>query len=108
MRLSTLLMLVPACVIAAMIAVANRGEVAFALVPFVPADAGFTFAMPLFLLVFLVFIAGVLVGAVTVALQRARRRMARRPTDDDVARAMMAQAAAQKTTSTTAAERVES
>ena len=91
-----------------MIAVANREEVAFALVPFVPADAGFTFAMPLFLLVFLVFIAGVLVGAVTVALQRARRRMARRPTDSDIARAMMADAASTAAQTSASQERVKS
>ena len=92
MRFSTLLLLVPACVIAAMIAVANREEIAFTLVPFVPVDAGFTFVMPLFLLVFVVFVLGVLVGGATVALQRARRRGRRRISDADIARAMITSA----------------
>ncbi|HXD50720.1 MAG TPA: hypothetical protein VN689_02435 [Burkholderiales bacterium] len=95
MRFSTLVLLVPACVVAAMIAVANREETAFTLVPFVPRDAGFTFAMPLFLLVFAAFILGVLVGAVTVALTRANRRARRRLSDQDIARAMMTTAAQQ-------------
>jgi hypothetical protein len=103
MRLSTLALLVPACVIAAMIAVANPEKIAFTLVPFVPRDAGFTFVMPLFLLVFAAFMVGVLVGAVTVALGRARRRGKRRPSDNDIARAMVATAAEQPS-----AERVKS
>ena len=90
MRLSTLVLLVTVSVIAAMIAVANREEIAFALVPFVAPDAGFTFVMPLFLLVFAAFLLGVFVGAITVALGRARRRGRRRLSDADIARAMVA------------------
>ena len=89
MKLSTLVLLVPVSLIAAMIAVANRADVAFTLVPFLPQDSGFTFVMPLFLLVFAAFLIGVVVGAVTVALSRARRRGRRRVSENDVAKAMM-------------------
>ncbi|HXI99840.1 MAG TPA: hypothetical protein VNH44_01375 [Micropepsaceae bacterium] len=78
MRLSTLLVLVPVAVIAATLGVANREEVVFKLDPFAPQDSAYAFVMPLFLLVFLSFLLGVLVGAATIALRHGRRARAKR------------------------------
>jgi uncharacterized integral membrane protein len=71
MKLWTLLAGVPVAVIAAVLAVANREEVAFKLDPFGSGDS-VAFVMPLFLLVFLSFLLGVLVGGATIALRRGR------------------------------------
>ncbi len=76
MRVSTILVMLPVAVIASVLAVANREEVAFRLDPFA-AGTGTALVMPLFLLVFASFVFGVLVGAATVALKRARTRRQR-------------------------------
>ena len=76
MKLSTLLLLVPVSVLAALFAVANRGEVVVRLDPFAPAGIAFSLAMPLYLLVFATLLTGVLMGGASVALARglARRK----------------------------------
>jgi uncharacterized integral membrane protein len=78
MRASTAILLILAIVAAAVLAVANRAPVTFSFDPFsdVPALA---FSLPLFLLVFIVFLAGVIMGGATVALRGLRRRPALRP-----------------------------
>jgi uncharacterized integral membrane protein len=72
-------MLVPAVIAAAIIAVANREIVVFRLDPFSTAHPALAFAMPLYLLVFLALLLGVLLGGITVALRRAGLRRAARP-----------------------------
>ena len=72
MKLSTLIAIVPIAALAALFAVANRQEVVVTLDPF--AKGQLSFAMPLYLLVFLVLLAGVLLGGATVALSRGRAR----------------------------------
>jgi hypothetical protein len=72
-RLSTLVLLIPAALIAAVIAIANRGIVVFRLDPFSSEHPAVAFAMPLYLLVFLALLFGVILGGATVALSRARR-----------------------------------
>jgi uncharacterized integral membrane protein len=76
MRSSTLFVLVPVAVIAAILAVANRQPVTFRLDPFAADNSAVVFVMPLFLLVFLSFLIGVLVGGATMGLRH--RRTARR------------------------------
>jgi uncharacterized integral membrane protein len=76
MKLSTVFVTVPVAVIATVLAVANRQDVVFKLNPFaqIGADA---VVMPLFLLVFLSFLLGVVVGGTTMALRsglHARRK----------------------------------
>jgi uncharacterized integral membrane protein len=69
--------LVPVAVIAAILAVANRQQVMFRLDPFAADNSAVVFVMPLFLLVFISFVIGVLVGGATIALrhrQTARRK----------------------------------
>jgi MFS superfamily sulfate permease-like transporter len=73
MKLSTLLVFVPVAAVSAILAVANREEVAFRIDPFAAGDSAAAFVMPLFLLVFLSFLLGVLVGGTTIALRRGRK-----------------------------------
>ena len=77
MKLSTLIVIVPIAVLAALFAVANRQEVVVTLDPFAKGQSALSFAMPLYLLVFLVLLAGVLLGGATVALSRGRSRQKR-------------------------------
>ena len=88
MKLSTLLVLVPVAVIAAILAVANREEVVFKLDPFAADDSAVAFVMPLFLLVFLSFLLGVLVGGATIALRRAAHARRKRIAASDIANAL--------------------
>jgi len=77
MKFSTLIVLIPVAVIAALFAVANRQEVFVKLDPFAKGDNGLTLAMPLYELAFVAFILGVLLGGVVLSLNRglnARRR----------------------------------
>ena len=77
MKYSTLFVLVPIAVLAALFAVANRQEVVVTLDPLARAEAALTVAMPLYLLVFLALFAGVLLGGATVALNRGTARRKR-------------------------------
>ena len=76
MKLSTVFLAVPVAAIATIVAVANRQDVTFKLNPF--SDGGpDAVVMPLFLLVFLSFLLGVLVGGTTIAVRsglKARRK----------------------------------
>jgi uncharacterized integral membrane protein len=76
MKLSTVFLTVTVAVIATIVAVANRQDVTFKLNPF--SDGGpDAVVMPLFLLVFLAFLLGVLVGGTTIAIRsglKARRK----------------------------------
>ena len=72
MKISTFLVVVPVVVVATVVAVANREAVVFSLDPF-SAEPGLAVALPLYLLVFLTFFLGVVLGGVTVWWRRARR-----------------------------------
>ena len=84
------MVLVPVAAVAAALAVANREPVAFQIDPFA---SGAALVMPLFLLVFLSFLLGVLVGAATMALKRGRTARRRRAAASDIATAMAMEAA---------------
>jgi uncharacterized integral membrane protein len=71
-KISTLLLAVPVIVVAGVIAVANREEVTFSLDPFALETPSLSFSVPLFLLVFLSFFAGVLLGGLVAALRRSK------------------------------------
>jgi uncharacterized integral membrane protein len=88
MKRSTLLVLVPVALIATMLALANRETVVFRLDPFAAGEPAFSLAMPLFLLVFLSFLLGVLVGGATVFLRRGRSARKKQLSADDMARAL--------------------
>jgi uncharacterized integral membrane protein len=73
-KVSTVLFVLPVVIIAAIIAVANRQPVTFSLDPFSANFPAVAFTLPLYLLVFLSILFGVLLGGATVALRRTRRR----------------------------------
>ena len=79
MRLTTLFLLLLLAGVAGVIAVANRQTVVFSLDPFSTTFPAIAFAMPLYLLVFLTLLIGVLLGGATVALGRMRRRRSPAP-----------------------------
>src|SRR5215469_10566177 len=76
MRLSTYAVTVPAVVIAAVLAVANRQIVRFSLDPFSTDAPAIALVMPLYLLLFLAVLFGVLLGGLVVAIGRRPRRSA--------------------------------
>jgi hypothetical protein len=82
MKLSTLLVLVPVVVLAALFAVVNRGEVIVRLDPFARAETALALAMPLYFLVFAALLAGVFLGGMTVALGRGLKRRKRLKTKE--------------------------
>ncbi|MEE8438996.1 MAG: hypothetical protein V3S07_05365 [Micropepsaceae bacterium] len=69
MKVSTLVVVVPVVVFATVVAMANRSPVTFSLDPF-PGEPSLALSMPLFLLVFLTFLLGVVLGGVTVWWRR--------------------------------------
>jgi hypothetical protein len=75
MRLSTYVVTVPVVAIAAVLAVANRQVVTFSLDPFSQAAPAIAFVMPLFVLLFLAILFGVLLGGLAVAMGRGPRKM---------------------------------
>ena len=72
MKISTFLVAVPVVVFATVVAVANREPVVFSLDPF-SSEPGFVLSLPLYLLVFLTFFLGVVLGGMTVWWRRALR-----------------------------------
>lgn len=73
MRLSTYFLLVPAIVIAALLAVANREMVPLSLDPFSDVHPALVIQMPLFLLLFLTLILGVVIGGTVAMISRRKR-----------------------------------
>lgn len=78
MRPSTVFLLVPAIVIAAVIAVANRTPINLSLDPFSDVHPALVIQLPLYLLLFAVLLLGVVLGGLAVALRRATRNKAPR------------------------------
>ena len=70
MRLSTYFLLVPVAVIAAALAVANRAMVSFSLDPFSDVHPALVIQMPLFLLLFLTLLLGVMIGGMAAMIGR--------------------------------------
>lgn len=76
MKLSTYAVIIPVGAITAWLAVANRQAVRFSLDPFSSSAPAVALDMPLYLLIFVAFVAGVLVGGAVVAINRSLRRNA--------------------------------
>ncbi len=79
--------------IAIVIALANRDAVTFSLDPFSKDHPALAFVTPLYLLVFLAFIAGVLIGGVLVMWTGWRRRSRARAKQEEKERATRAEKA---------------
>jgi uncharacterized integral membrane protein len=77
-RIFVLFVLVPIGLVMVALAVANRGAVTVSFDPFSATHPAFSLALPLYLLAFVLLIAGVIVGGVAAWLkQRKWRRVAR-------------------------------
>jgi uncharacterized integral membrane protein len=73
LRLSTYFLLVPAVLIAAVLAVANREMVPLSFDPFSDTHPALVVEMPLFLLLFLTLILGVIIGGMVAIIGRRKR-----------------------------------
>jgi uncharacterized integral membrane protein len=75
----TALVLIPLAIVCVAFAVANRQTVAVALDPFDPANPALTVTLPLFILILVLVIAGVVLGGAAAWLRQSKwRRAARR------------------------------
>ena len=88
-KIVTALILLPIMLAIVLFAVGNRAPVSVAIDPFAAEPAMFTFAMPLFLLILLVLITGVVLGGVSAWMRQShwRRRARRLATDLKATRA---------------------
>ncbi len=78
-KIVTALILIPIALVIMVFAVANRAPVTISLDPFMNEPPMFSVALPLFLLLLLVLIAGVIVGGIAAWMRQSRwRRRARR------------------------------
>jgi uncharacterized integral membrane protein len=84
-KIVTALILVPLAIVLIAFAVANRQIVAVSLDPFDPAQPALSVRMPLFLLIFVFLIAGVLLGGFAAWLRQGRHRRASRELRSDLA-----------------------
>lgn len=84
-RLTSAVILIPLMVILVGFAVANRQAVTLSFDPFSSTAPAYTVTLPLFVIVFVLLIAGVIVGGTAVWLGQRRIRRARRQLDAEVA-----------------------
>jgi uncharacterized integral membrane protein len=84
-KLVTALILVPLGILIVLFAVANRSAVTISLDPFSSPGPALTFSAPLFLVVLVALIAGVIVGGAAAWLRQSRWRRAARRREAQVA-----------------------
>ena len=78
-RILIVVIFIPLAVVLIALAVANRELVAFTLDPFNPGNPALTLRLPLFVLLFLALVVGLLVGSAATWLKQGRyRKLARR------------------------------
>lgn len=77
-RFVKLLILVPVAIVLVTLAVANRGAASFTIDPFNPGNPGLSFTAPLFVLLFLAMVAGVILGGAATWMRQGRFRKAAR------------------------------
>jgi hypothetical protein len=76
-RISTVLAIMLTAILAGIVALANRAPVTLSFDPLPGGDSGYALTMPLFLLIFLVFLLGVAIGGLAVRGRRPRTPSAR-------------------------------
>lgn len=77
-RILLIVVFVPLAVVLIALAVANRGATAFTVDPFNPGNPALTVQMPLFVLLFLALLIGLIIGSAATWLRQGRyRRLAR-------------------------------
>ncbi len=84
-KIVTALVLVPLAIALIVFAVANREIVTVSLDPFDPAQPALSVRMPLFVLIFVFLIAGVVLGGFAAWLRQGRHRRASRALRSDLA-----------------------
>lgn len=84
-KLIVWLVLVPLAIVILMFAVANRQLVTISFDPFSATDPAMAVTLPLFVLVFILVVIGVLIGGVAAWMRQARYRRAARALEGDVA-----------------------
>ncbi|HET9718077.1 MAG TPA: LapA family protein [Pseudolabrys sp.] len=83
-KIITALIVIPLAVIGIGFAVANRQPVTISFDPFSAANPAYSATLPLFVLIFLLLIAGVLIGGIATWFGQAKWRRAARKLDSDV------------------------
>lgn len=83
-KIVTALVLVPLAILLIVFAVANRAIVTVSFDPFDPAQPAWSLRMPLFVLIFVFLIAGVLLGGFAAWLRQGRHRRASRALRSDL------------------------
>jgi uncharacterized integral membrane protein len=83
-RIISALIIVPLAVIIIAFAVTNRQAVTVTFDPFSPANPAYAATLPLFIIIFLVLILGVLIGGAAVWIGQSRWRRTARRLDVDV------------------------
>jgi uncharacterized integral membrane protein len=77
------LILVPLCIVILGFAVANRHTITVSLDPFDSTQPAYSATMPLFVLIFVLIILGVIIGGVAAWLRQSKWRRAARVLDDE-------------------------
>lgn len=77
-KLITLLITLPLAIILIVLSVANRGPVAVTIDPFNPGNPALTASMPLFILILLAVMMGVILGSVVTWFKQGKHRRAMR------------------------------
>lgn len=83
-RLLLIVIFIPLAVVLIALAVANRESVAFTLDPFNPGNPALTLQLPLFVLLFLALVIGLLVGSAATWLKQGRYRKLARQRGEEV------------------------
>lgn len=83
-RLLLVVIFIPLAVVLIALAVANRESVAFTLDPFNPGNPALTLQLPLFVLLFLALVIGLLVGSAATWLKQGRYRKLARQRGEEV------------------------
>ena len=73
-RILLVVVIVPIAIVLVALAVANRGAVPFTLDPFDPGNPALTIQLPLFVMLFLALIVGMIVGGLATWLRQGRYR----------------------------------
>ncbi len=94
-KLAAAVVLLPLAVVIILFAVANRQWVTVSFDPLVSVNPAYAVSLPLFLLIFIALIAGVLVGGIAAWLRQARWRRAARRLEREV-QALQDEVAAQR------------
>ncbi|MBI1621864.1 lipopolysaccharide assembly protein LapA domain-containing protein [Aquamicrobium zhengzhouense] len=84
-RFITVVILIPLAIVLISLAVANRAPADFTIDPFNPGNPALTITLPLFVLLFLALLTGLVIGGVITWLRQGRYRKLARKRDAELA-----------------------